>query len=150
MSNVEFGYRTSERECRSGNSRRSKKVSKTKKNHFAYIQKEEIDRWFSTFIAEVCRVDGDQYPPRNIHKLLSGILRYMRYYSCDTPNVLYRRDSRFKPIRGACKVVFRELCKAIGTSVRHVGVIKMEEEDQLLLKTIVLFIYITMLLKKHY
>ena len=71
----------------------------------------------------------------------------MRYYSCDTPNVLYRRDSRFKPIQGACEVVFRELCKAIGTSVRHVGVIKMEEEDQLLLKTIVLFCYITMLLK---
>ena len=63
------------------------KLSLTKKNHFAYIQKEEIDRWFSTFIAEVRRVDGDQYPPRNIHKLLSGILHSSIYYSCDTPNV---------------------------------------------------------------
>ena len=55
------------------------KLSLTKKNHFAYIQKEEIDRWFSTFIAEVRRVDGDQYPPRNIHKLLSGILHSSIY-----------------------------------------------------------------------
>ena len=89
------------------------KLSLTKKNHFASIQKEEIDRWFSTFIAEVRRVDGDQYPPRNIHKLLSGILRYMKYYSCDTPNVLYRRDSRFKPIQGACEVVFVSFVKLL-------------------------------------
>ena len=113
MSNVEYGYGTSERECRSGISKKCLKLSLTKKNHFASIQKEEIDRWFSTFIAEVRHVDGDQYPPRNIHKLLSGILRYMRYYSCDTPNVLYRRDSRFKPIQGACEVVFVSFVKLL-------------------------------------
>ena len=28
---------------------------------------EALDRWLSTFIAEVRRVDGDQYPPRTIH-----------------------------------------------------------------------------------
>ena len=93
---------------------------------------EALDRWLSTFIAEVRRVDGDQYPPRTIHQLLSGVLRYMRSCSCDTPNVLDRRDTRFKSIQGACEVVFRELRKeGIGTSVRHAAVITMEEEDQL-------------------
>ena len=87
-----------------------------------------MDRWLSTFIAEVRRIDSDQYPPRNIDKLLSSILRS---YSCDTSNVLDRRDTRFKSIQGACEVVFRELRKeGIGTSVRHATV---EEEDQLLL-----------------
>ena len=64
----------------------------------------------------------------------------MRSYSYDTPSVLDRRDSRFKSIQGACEVVFHELHKeGIGTSVRQVAVITMEEEDQQLLKTIVLF-----------
>ena len=92
------------------------KLSLTKKNHFAYIQKEEIDRWFSTFIAEVRRVDGDKYPPRNIHKLLSGILRYMRYYSCDTPNVLYRRDTRFKVFARSCFVSFVKLSELVSNT----------------------------------
>ena len=52
-----------------------------------------------------------------IHQLLSGILRYMRSCSCDTPNVLDRRDTRFKSIQGDCEVVFGELRKeGIGTS----------------------------------
>ena len=106
------------------------KLSLTKKNRFAYIQKEEMEtirkgyvppntekntKWalkcfnewrytrkekssekcpddlleaqcpealLSTFIAEVRRVEGDQYLPRTIHQLLSGILRYMRYSQC--------------------------------------------------------------------
>ena len=69
------------------------------------------------FIAEVRHVDGDRYPPRIIHQLLSGILRYMRSCSCETTNVLDRRDTRFKSIQGDCEVVFRELHKeGIGTS----------------------------------
>ena len=90
------------------------KLSLTKKNHFAYIQKEEIDtcRWFSTFLAEVRHVDGDQYPPRNIHKLLSGILRYMRYYSWES--LLYYTEetpgsSLFKVLVRSCFVSFVKL-----------------------------------------
>ena len=114
---IELGKENADPEIQDVRKKRLK-LSLTKKNLFAYIQKEEMDRWLSTFIAEVRRVDGDQYPPRNIHKLLSGILRYMRSYSCDTPNVLDRRDTRFKSIQGACEVVFRELCKeGIRTSV---------------------------------
>ena len=60
-----------------------------------------MDRWLSTFIAEVRRIYGDQYPPRNIHKLLSGILGYMISYSCDTPNVLDRQKRQ--SIQGACE-----------------------------------------------
>ena len=87
---------------------------------------EALDRGLSIFIAEVRRVDGDQYPPRTIHQLLSGILQYMRSCSCDTPNVL---DRRVKCIQGACEVAFRK--EGFGTSVRHAAVITVEEEDQL-------------------
>ena len=66
----------------------------------------------------------------------------MRSYSCDNPNALDRRDNQFKSIQGVCEVVFRELCKeGIGTSVQNAAVIMNEEEDQLLLKTIVLFCF---------
>ena len=52
-----------------------------------------------------------------IQQLLSGIFRYMRSCSCDTPNVLDRRDTRFKSIQGDCEVVVGELRKeGIGTS----------------------------------
>ena len=39
---------------------------------------DEIGKWFPTFITEVRRSDGQPYPPRSIHQILSGLLRYMR------------------------------------------------------------------------
>ena len=35
---------------------------------------EALNKWIATFIAEVCHVDGERYPPKSIHQLLSGIL----------------------------------------------------------------------------
>lgn len=79
-----------------------------------------LDYWLSRFIAEVRRADTGKYPPKTIHQLLSGILRYMRGLGSHCPNILDKKDQRFKSIQGACEVVFRELYKdGVGTSMHQ-------------------------------
>ena len=93
---------------------------------------EALNKWIPRFIAEVRKADGSKYPPKSIHQLLSGILRYMRSVGNDTPNILDRRDTRFKSIQGACAVIFRELHRdRIGTSVCHTPVNSIDEEARL-------------------
>ena len=92
----------------------------------------DLDKWISIFIAEVRRVDGKPYPPRSIHQLLSGLLRYMRQHDPDAPNILDRKNPKFKSIAGTCESVFRKLHKeGIGASVNHTSVITIEEEQRL-------------------
>ena len=71
----------------------------------------QLDKWIATFIAEVHRVDGNPYPPRTIHQLLSGLLRYMCQTSQEVPNILNKKDSRFKFIAGTSEVIYRKLHK---------------------------------------
>ncbi len=92
----------------------------------------ELNKWIPRFIAEVRKSDGEKYPPKSIQLILSGILRYMRAISDDAPNILDRKDVRFKNIKNACDVVYRALHKeGVGASVRHAAVITSEEELKL-------------------
>ena len=93
---------------------------------------EEIGKWFPIFIGEVRRSDGEDYPPRSIHQILSGLLRYMRTVDSNCPNFLDRRDPRFQRIQKACETVFRSLHKqGIGVDVRHTPIVSAEEEGML-------------------
>ena len=83
-------------------------------------------------MAEVRRSDGKPYPPKSIHQLLCGILRYMRSVTPSCPNILDRKDKQFHALHGACEVVFRCLHQSgVGTDVKHSAVISADEEDKL-------------------
>ncbi len=93
---------------------------------------EELNNWLSRFVVEVRRNDGCPYPPRTIHQILSGILRHMRSINPMCPNILDRKDGRFRKISGSCEVVFRQLRQAgVGASIKHTATITMEEEQRL-------------------
>ena len=86
----------------------------------------------SYFIAEVRRVDRNPYPPQTIHQFLSGLLRYMHQTSREAPNILNKKDSRFKSIAGTSEVIYRKLHKdGIRASVKHTSIITIEEEKRL-------------------
>ena len=88
--------------------------------------------WLARFVAQVRRADGKPYPPKSIHQLICGILRHMRSIVPSCPNILDRKDPRFRDFHGACKVVFRRLHQSGGgTDVQHTAVINHEEEDKL-------------------
>ena len=93
---------------------------------------ESIDLWISRFVAEVRRSDGAPYPPKTIHQILSGLLRYMRSINSCCPNILDRKSGQFPKITGSCEVVFRQLRQSgIGANVKHTSIITMDEEQQL-------------------
>uniref|UniRef100_A0A1X7TLL5 ZMYM2-like/QRICH1 C-terminal domain-containing protein n=1 Tax=Amphimedon queenslandica TaxID=400682 RepID=A0A1X7TLL5_AMPQE len=93
---------------------------------------DDINQWFPLFIAEARRADGLQYPPRTLHQLLAGILRYMRSVNPECPNFLDKKDYHFHAIEKTCETVFRELHKnGVGVDVSHTAVVTAEEETLL-------------------
>ena len=91
-----------------------------------------LNFWLPCFIAKVRRLDRKPYPPKTIHQLMCGLLRYMRSVEPGCPNILDRKDPRFRDFHGACEVVFRRLHQSkIGTNVKHTPVITFEEEEKL-------------------
>ena len=55
-----------------------------------------LNFWLPRFVAEVRRSDGKPYPPKTIHQLICGLLRYMRSVEPGCPNILDRKDPRFR------------------------------------------------------
>ena len=39
---------------------------------------EEVSLWLQRYILGTCKTNGDKYPPRTLHLLLSGLQPYMR------------------------------------------------------------------------
>ena len=92
----------------------------------------ELNFWLARFVAEVRRSDGQPHPPKSIHQLICGILRYMRSIDPKCPNVLDREEKRFHDFHCACEVIFRRLHQSgVGTDVKHTALISSEEEDKL-------------------
>ena len=92
----------------------------------------KLNFWLACFVAEVHRSDGKPYPPKLIHQLICGLLRFMRSVDPACPNVLDRKDTRFRDFLGAVRSYFVVYIKSgVGTDVKHTAVITNEEEDQL-------------------
>ena len=81
-----------------------------------------LNFWLARFVAEVRRSDGKPYPPKSIHQLICGVLRHMCSVDPACPNVLDRKDPRFRDFHGACEVIFHRLHqRGIGTDVNPLG-----------------------------
>ncbi len=93
---------------------------------------EEINKWIPRFLMEVRKQDGQCYPPRSLHRLLSALQRQMLELNYLAPKFLDRSKTEFRPIHGACNSVFHKLhSEGIGTSRHHTPIITDEEEEQL-------------------
>ena len=73
---------------------------------------EQLNHWLSIFIVETRKVTGEPYPPTTIHRILSGILRYMRSLDAKKcPNFFAKKNPRFQTFHNTMDSVFRELRK---------------------------------------
>ena len=52
--------------------------------------------WLCKFVLETQRTNGEEYTPRNLYLILSGLQRYMRKYQNDV-NIF--QDIEFKPLK---------------------------------------------------
>ena len=89
-----------------------------------------LNKWLSAFVVEARREDGQRYPATTISQLLAGLWRYARSKTVDCPNFMDRKDRRFDSLNGAIASVFRKLREdGVGATVKHVAVIRPDEEE---------------------
>ena len=94
--------------------------------------KELLNKWLFVFVLETRARNGDPYPPKTLHSLLTGILRHMRTKNPDYPNFLDKDDSAFVSFRTTLDNLFKSLReKGIGATAYHTEGICKEEEEML-------------------
>ena len=87
----------------------------------------------SRYAFETRKTNGEPYPPKTIHQLLCGLLRYMRNVNPGCPNFLDKKDNRFKKLHGTLDSHFHHLhSTSMGREVKHARVLTKEGEDKLL------------------
>ena len=70
---------------------------------------ELLSKWLTYFVAEARRKDGENYPPKTVYLLLTGLLRHMRSRNVTCPNFLDTSDHRFSTFHNALDNVLRDL-----------------------------------------
>lgn len=70
--------------------------------------KEDLNKYLTIYISETRNKNGDRYPPRTIHSLLSGILRSMRTDKPSYPNFFDRKDPTFKSFHNALDNLYKK------------------------------------------
>ncbi|KAL5005064.1 hypothetical protein ScPMuIL_018520 [Solemya velum] len=87
--------------------------------------------WFSRFIVEVRKQDGDFYPPKSLYLLSSGLLRHMRNIG-NNENFMNEKDDRFLRFRRTLDAQMKLLTsKGYGSTLRQAEPISKEQEAQL-------------------
>ena len=80
------------------------------------------------FVSEVCKQDGEPYPPKSIHQILAGLQRYMLEKNLTVPKFLDVKESHFRDFHGACDFVYWGLHQQ---GIGHASVITAKEGEQL-------------------
>ena len=79
----------------------------------------KLNFWLSRFVTEVRKQDGQSYPPRTIHQILSALQRKMIEKHPDARKFLDRKETIFSDFHRVCDSVYRELhSQGVGTDVR--------------------------------
>ena len=68
-----------------------------------------LAKWLALYCAETRKQDGEEYPPKTIYALLTGILRHKRSLNQDCPTSLISLTHGFQPCRThwtMCFVIF--------------------------------------------
>ena len=91
-----------------------------------------LNRWLCVFISETRAHNGEEYPPRTLYSILTGILRYMRSNNPSYPNFLERESPEFTEFTATLDNLFKKLRGAgVGSSATHTEGISPEDEDLL-------------------
>lgn len=66
-------------------------------------------KWLTLYVAETRKKDGNEYPPKTIYQLLTGLLCHMRALNPSCPNFLDTDNRAFTYLHTAIDNVFRGL-----------------------------------------
>ena len=84
------------------------------------------------FVTETRTLNGENYPPRTLYSLLTGVLRHMRAQNPSYPNFLDRRNPAFSALTTVLDNLFKTLhCSGVGAKATHTEGITSDEEDKL-------------------
>ena len=100
-------------------------------NIFTLEDSNIICQWLCKFVTEVRKGTGQEYTPRSLYLILSGLQRHMRKLRpLDTINLF--KDIHYKPLKNVCDSVFKQLHqKGIGTETKETPVLSKDDEDEL-------------------
>jgi hypothetical protein len=94
--------------------------------------KEELNKWLTVFISETRNHNGENYPPKSLYAIVTGILRSMRLENPNYPNILDKHDTTFLEFQTALDNMFKQLRqRGIGAESIHTESISLDEENQL-------------------
>ena len=89
-------------------------------------------KWLTLYVAETRKKDGNEYPPKTIYQLLTGLLRHMRTLNPSCPNFLDTDNRAFASLHTAIDNVFRGLrSSGVGSSSKSAEMFSKEEENKL-------------------
>ena len=93
---------------------------------------EEVSLWLQRYILGTCKTNGDKYPPRTLHLLLSGLQRYMRENK-EHPFHFFSQDSPpFRKLTNTCDSYYRELREqGVGATTKETEVFTRDDIDKL-------------------
>ena len=93
--------------------------------------KSKICEWLCKFISETRKSDGEEYTPRSLYLLLTGIQRHVRKLRpLDAINIF--EDVQFKTLKNVCDSIFKRLHhKGIGAETKETAVLSKDDEDTL-------------------
>ena len=100
-------------------------------NIFTLEDSNIICQWLCKFVTEVRKGTGQEYTPRSLYLILSGLQRHMRKLrQLDTIN--FFKDIHYKPLKNVCDSVFKQLHqKGIVTETKETPVLSKDDEDEL-------------------
>ena len=70
---------------------------------------DNLDYWMSFFIMEICRQDGQCYPPNSLFNIVAGIQRYLRNLPHFGSIAFFCKTSSFIRLRKALDCRMKEL-----------------------------------------
>jgi hypothetical protein len=92
----------------------------------------KLNFWLGRFVNEVRNQKGENYLPKTIQQILSGLQRAILEKTPDFPKFMDKTNPVYRELHRCCDVVYRQLhADGVGVSVRHADVFTIEEEDNL-------------------
>lgn len=87
--------------------------------------------WLCKFISETRKANGEEYTPRSLYFILSGLQRHLHQVRPSEDLNIFQ-NAFFKPLKNVCDSLFKKLhSKGIGTETKATTVISASEEDKL-------------------
>lgn len=113
--------------------RNSCSAEKCPENLLEEMEPSQLNKWVSTFIAETRKVNGEPYPPKSLHLLLSGLQCHMKSFNKErAPNIFAKNDPAFTRLHQTMDSLYRKLrASGVGAQKCSTETFTKEEENQL-------------------